>query len=80
MGFHAENGREFVGLRRKAGVGKQVVYDKLLGKRVLLNIIDNSVKDTLIEDALREGISSKNVLKGVIAALQARAIEIDYSF
>ena len=78
MAYHAQNGIEFVGLRRKSGVGKQIVYDAASGRRILLNILDQTTTDTLIDEALREGIASTNVLNGVLTALQARFIKTDY--
>jgi|AntRauMFilla1563_2_1112583.scaffolds.fasta_scaffold03257_4 hypothetical protein len=79
MIYHAKNGREFVGLRLKYGIGKQVVYDVANGKRVLLNILDQSTEDSLIQDALREGVAKKNVLTGIMAALNARSIVVDFT-
>lgn len=78
MSFHAQNGSEFVGLRSIIGGRRQVVYDARTGGRVLLNICDVGASDEAINDALKEGINAKNVLGGVLAALRARNIDVDF--
>lgn len=79
MSYHAKTGSEFVGLRSTRDGRKQVVYDAQTGKRVVLNIENQSVTDNEINAALREGINSRNVLGGVLAALKARNIDVDFT-
>lgn len=79
MSYHARNGSEFVGLRMMVGGRRQVVYDVVSGKRILLDIRDSRVTDDEINSALREGINERNVLGGVLAALKARNIDVDFA-
>jgi hypothetical protein len=79
MSFHARNGSEFVGLRSIVGGGRQVVYDGHTGGRVLLDICDLGASDDDINAALKEGINARNVLGGVLAALKARNINVDFA-
>lgn len=79
MSFHARNGSDFVGLRSIVGGRRQVVYDALTGRRVLLNIRDANATDDDINSALKEGINARNVLGGVLAALKARSIDVDFA-
>jgi hypothetical protein len=79
MSFHARNGSEFVGLRSIIGGRRQVVYDTRIGKRVVLDIRDASATDDDINSALKEGINARNVLGGVLAALKARNIDVDFA-
>lgn len=79
MSFHARNGSDFVGLRSIVGGRRQVVYDALTGKRVLLNIRNANATDDDINSALKEGIKARNVLGGVLAALKARNIDVDFA-
>lgn len=78
MCFHAQNGSEFVGMRSIIGGRRQVVYDAHSGKRVVLDICDARAKDDDITSALKEGINARNVLGGVLAALKARNIDVDF--
>ncbi len=78
MAYHSINGRDFVGLRLDVCGNRQVVYDALLGKRVLLNIKDSTAPLSVIDDALREGVAARNVLSGVLKALNSRNIDFDY--
>jgi hypothetical protein len=77
MAYHAKNSSEFVGLRTAYGGVKQVVYDANGGKRVILDIRDPTACEAKIDEALKEGINTSNVLRGVITALKARDIPID---
>lgn len=79
MSYHARNGSEFVGLRMMVGGRRQVVYDVVSGKRILLDIRDSRVTDDEINSALKEGINERNVLGGVLAALKARNIDVDFA-
>ena len=79
MAYHAKNSSDFVGLRTAFGGGKQVVCEIKNGRRVLLNIRDPAVLDAQIDEALREGITARNVLGGVMSALQARNILVDFA-
>lgn len=79
MIYHAKNSSDFVGLRTAFGGGKQVVFEIKNGRRVLLNICDPAVLDAQIDEALREGINAPNVLGGVMSALQARNILVDFA-
>jgi hypothetical protein len=79
MIYHAKNSSDFVGLRTAFGGGKQVVFEIKNGRRVLLNIRDPAVLDAQIDEALREGITAPNVLGGVMSALQARNILVDFA-
>jgi hypothetical protein len=56
-----------------------VVYDARTGKRVVLDIRDVSATDDDINSALKEGINARNVLGGVLAALKARNIDVDFA-
>mgnify|MGYP000008562557 FL=1 len=78
MAYHTKNGHEFVGLRVSVGGEMQVVYDALAGKRRVLEIKSRSTNQSTIDDALRESIVCKNVFSGLVTALNARSIEIDY--
>ena len=79
MVYHAKNSSDFVGLRIGLRGGKQVVCEIRNGHRVLLNICDPSASDAEIDEALKEGINARNVLGGVVAALQARNIAVDFA-
>ena len=79
MVYHATNSSDFVGVRTAFGGGKQVVCEIKNGRRVLLNICDTSVSDAQIDEALREGINARNVLNGVMSALHARNIPVDFA-
>jgi len=78
MAYHSKNGQEFVGLRSKSNGGHQVVYDALMGARVLVDIKDPGANLRAIDEALREGLTSRNVLSGVLKALKIRNISFDY--
>lgn len=78
MSYHAKSGSEFVGLRSTRDGRKQVVYDAQIGKRIVLNIEDQSATDIEINAALEEGINARNVLGGILAALKARNIDVDF--
>ena len=78
MSYHAKSGSEFVGLRSTRDGRKQVVYDAQIGKRIVLNIEDQSATDIEINAALEEGINAHNVLGGILAALKARNIDVDF--
>lgn len=79
MFYHALNSSDFVGLRTVLGGRKQVVCEVKNGRRILLDICDPAVSDAKIDEALKEGINAKNVLRGVVTALLARNIPIDYA-
>lgn len=79
MCFHVRNGSEFVGLRTTVAGGRQVVYDAVIGKRVILDIKDVFASDDDINLALSEGVKARNVLGGVLAALKARNIDVDFA-
>ena len=78
MSYHAENGHEFVGLRVRFTCDMQVVYDTLAGKRTILGIKSKATNRGKIDEALREGIASKNVFIGLVNALSSRSIEVEY--
>jgi len=78
MTYHSKNGQEFIGLRSTSNGSHQVVYDDLLGARVLVDIKDPSANLRAIDEALREGITSRNVLSGVLKALKIRNISFEY--
>ena len=79
MAYHTNNGSEFVGLRVKHGGRMQVIYDAIKGQRLILNITSKQTKESVIHEALREGIESKNVMHGVMSALNARSIDVDFA-
>lgn len=79
MSFHSKRTGEFVGLRMRIGGRRQVVYDALTGKRVILEVRGRDASDEDINAALEEAVSSPNVLAGVLSALKARNIDVDYS-
>jgi len=79
MAYHAKKSSDFVGLRTAFGGGKQVVCEIRNGRRVLLNICDPTVPDAQIDEALKEGINARNVLSGVVSALRARNIPVDFA-
>jgi hypothetical protein len=79
MSYHARNSSDFVGLRVLMGGRKQIVCDNETGHRVLLNICDPAASDVQIDEALKEGINSRNVLGGVMLALQTRNISVDFA-
>ncbi|MDA9020306.1 hypothetical protein N9H60_03955 [Flavimaricola sp.] len=79
MFYHALNSSDFVGLRTVLGGRKQVVCEVKNGRRILLDICDPAVSDAKIDEALKEGINAQNVLRGVVTALLARNIPIDYA-
>ena len=76
MSYHAENGHEFVGLRVRFTGDMQVVYDTLAGKRTILGIKSKATNRGKIDEALREGIASKNVFICLVNALSSRSIEV----
>jgi hypothetical protein len=78
MTYHSSNGKEFVGLRSKAGGAYQVVYDAQIGQRIVLEISDPKANLCAIDAALREGVISRNVLAGVLKALKIRDIGFEY--
>ena len=77
MSFHAHNGSAFVGLRSRLNGKRQVVYDDAAGHRVILDISGKGISNQAIEDALKEGIVARNILGGVISALQSRNVTVD---
>lgn len=79
MSYHAINSSDFVGLRTLLGGSKQVVCEVKNGRRILLNICDPDASDAQIDEALKEGISAQNVLGGVVSALLARNITVDFA-
>jgi len=79
MVHHAKNSSDFVGLRTAFGGGRQVVCEVRNGHRVLLNICDPAASDAQIDEALKEGINARNILGGVISALRARNIPVDFA-
>jgi len=79
MAYHAKNSSDFVGLRTAFGGGRQVVCEIRDGHRVILNICDPAASDAQIDEALREGINARNVLGGVMSALRARNITVDFA-
>jgi hypothetical protein len=79
MLYHAKASTEFVGLRSTRDGRRQVVYDTQTGKRVVINIEQKSVSDIEISEALKEGINARYVLGGVLAALKARNIDVDFT-
>lgn len=79
MVYHAINSSDFVGLRTLLGGRKQVVCEVKNGRRVLLNICDPAASDAKIDEALKEEITAQNVLRGVVSALLARNILVDFA-
>lgn len=79
MAYHAKNSSDFVGLRTAFGGRRQVICEVSNGQRVLLNICDPAASDAQIDEALKEGITARNVLGGVMSALQARNILVDFA-
>lgn len=79
MVYHSKNSSDFVGLRILIGGRMQVVCENERGKRVLLDICDRSASEAKINDALKEGIGAQNVLGGVVAALKARNIAVEFA-
>lgn len=77
--FHSANGQEFVGLRTNRSGQRQVVYDHFLGRRVIIDINDDTACIAMIREALLEGIKSHNVWTGTICALQSRNILYAYT-
>lgn len=69
MSYHSKNGKEFVGLRMKPNGAHQVVYDAQAGLRVLVDIQDQKANLHAIDEALREGVSARNVLSSVLNRL-----------
>jgi hypothetical protein len=77
MAYHSKTGEEFVGLRMKANGVHQVVYDSQTGVRVLVEINDRKANISAIDEALREGVNTRNVLSGVLKGLKSRNIGFD---
>lgn len=77
MAYHTKDGKEFVGLRRKANGLHQVVYDSESGVRVLVEIKDQKASIRAIDEALREGVNTRKVLSGVLNGLKSRNIRFD---
>lgn len=77
MFYHSEYSNDFVGLRTKHGGGKQIVCEMNNGSRILLDICDPMSSNTQIDDALKEGITSKSVFSGIMSALKTRNILVD---
>ncbi|OSQ42473.1 hypothetical protein [Marivita geojedonensis] len=78
MLYHSKKSSEFVGLRTGPSGQRQIVYDAQKGKRVVLIIESHSALISDIDAALQEGINSRNVVGGIIAALKARNIDVDF--
>jgi hypothetical protein len=78
MAYHSKNGQEFVGLRSQVNGCHQIVYDNQPGPRVVFAIKDPKANLQDIDDALREGVSARNVLSGVLTALKSRDIGFEY--
>lgn len=76
LAFHTADGTAFVGLRQRPNGRRQVVYDEVSGKRVVLDLSGTAAQDADILSALREGAQSRNALGGIIAALRARSVAI----
>ena len=76
LAFHTADGTAFVGLRQRPNGRRQVVYDEVSGKRVVLDLSGTAARDADILSALREGAQSRNALGGIIAALRARSVPI----
>lgn len=77
MVYHSKTGKEFVGLRLRANGIRQVVYDSQSGVRVLVEIKDRKANIDAIDEALREGVNTANVLSGVLNGLKSRNIGFD---
>lgn len=77
MTYHSKSGKEFVGLRIKPNGKHQVIYDAQAGMRVVVDIQDHKTNLSAIDDALREGVDSRNVLSGVLNGLKRRNIGFD---
>jgi hypothetical protein len=78
MSYHSENGQEFLGLRSRSNGCHQVIYDSALGQRILFDIKDPKANLRAIDEALREGVESRNVLAGLLKALNRRNIDFEY--
>ena len=78
MAYHSENGQEFLGLRSRSNGCHQVIYDATLGQRILFDIKDPKANLQAIDEALREGVRSRNVLSGMLKALSRRNIDFEY--
>ena len=57
---------------------RQVVCEVDNERRVLLHIVDASIPDTRIAEALTEGVAARNLMAGVFSAL--RDHKIDFVF
>ena len=79
MVFHANNSSNFAGVRTAFTGKKQIVVEANNGKRVLLDICDPRASDLSISEALQEGIHAPNPLAGVLTALHARNIAVDFA-
>ena len=79
MSYHNDSSSEFLGLRTTRNGRMQVVYDARTGNRVVLDIEPMSTPKSEIDAALKEGIGARNVLGGVLSALKARNIGVDFA-
>jgi hypothetical protein len=79
LAYHNKSGTEFVGLRSRSPGRYQVVYDAVGGTRLLFDIKNPEANFEAIDDALREGVTARKVLVGVLNALKTRHIDFDTS-
>ena len=78
MAYHSENGQKFLGLRSRSNGRHQVIYDAMLGQRILFDIKDSKANLQAIDEALREGVRSRNILYGLLKALNRCNIGFEY--
>lgn len=78
MFFHSADGEKFIGLRAHIGGRYQVVYDARTGLRVSFDILSRDVTLDDVAVALKEGVQSPDVLKGVFRALKCHGIDFEY--
>ena len=76
--FHSPQTSDFVGVRPTRDGHRQVVCEVDNERRVLLHIVDASVPDTSIAEALIEGVAARNLMAGVFSALRARKIDFEF--
>lgn len=74
MVFHTSDGSAFLGLRERNGQ-RQIVYDHMSGRRVVLNLTHTSAQPIEIGDVLKEAVSGTNILDRMCATLKAHGIK-----
>jgi hypothetical protein len=78
MVLHTEDGLAFLGLRERTGHW-QIVYDHMSGRRVVLNLANDSSQLNEVQDALKTAVSTKDTLVALVTALTTHKIPFHFA-